>query len=98
MRATTGRTGDVSRPRGGDSPRDLGVALGAASALANVENDLAGRATLVEHLERVGRLLERKALADDRRDDAGVDHRVDRSADLTIELRLAHRVGAPARS
>src|ERR1700677_3382233 len=63
---------------------------------SHVENNLAGRATLVERLERLRRALERKALADDRAYEAGVDHAVDGRPDLAVEVRLAHHVGAPA--
>ena len=47
-------------------------------------------------LQRLGRALEREALADDRPDEALVGQAVDLGADLAVELGLAQHVGAPA--
>src|SRR5687767_6653754 len=65
--------------------------------LREIEHDLAGRAAAVDELERLDALLERVARADERPDVARRDELVDRRADLAVDLRLGHHVGAPAR-
>src|SRR5579862_4448612 len=62
---------------------------------ADVQDDLAGGAALVDLAQRLRGALEREARADDRRDMTGLDEGAQRPTDIAAELWASHRVSTP---
>src|SRR5688572_28059794 len=69
---------------------------GAARGSGHLEHDLAERPAALDQPQRLRRVLERVARADDRRHEALLGQREHALADLAVDLRLGQDVGAPA--
>ena len=96
IRLSDGGAPEADRAAGPPRRRDAPRPAPRLRSVAELEDDLAGRAALVDDLQRLGRALEREALADDRPDEALVGQAGDLGADLAIAVGLAQHVGAPA--